>query len=92
MTTCIDVAKFTPPEPLTAEQQSYIHGGVTAPWQEEAYLWHWDNYPQHRAHYLRAYKFFRGYNIKHKAATNLKRLAGAVPEPAPEQSSKARHC
>ena len=90
MSKAIDVALFTPKEPLTPEQQSYIHGFAMAPWQKQAYDWHWDTYPQHRAHYLTAYKYFKGYNLKHKAATNAKRVA--APEPAPEPTSKARHC
>jgi hypothetical protein len=89
MTTCIDVAKFTPPEPLTPEQQSYIHGFAMAPWQAQASDWHWDTYPEHRAHYLRAYKYFRGYNIKHKASTNAKRVASTAPEP--EATPKLRN-
>ncbi|MDA8826324.1 hypothetical protein N9N82_03100 [Luminiphilus sp.] len=91
MSKAIDVALYTPKEPLTPEQQSYIHGWAMAPWQKQAMDHHWDTYPQHRAHYLKAYKYFKGYNVKHKASSNAKRLAGAAPEPTPEVSTKLRN-
>ena len=90
MSKAIDVARFTPPEPLTAEQQSYIHGGRTAPWQAEAYDWFWSEYPQHRAHYLKAYKYFKNWSVRNTAATNRKRLAGK-PAPEPEVNTKLRN-
>lgn len=87
----IDTALFAPSGKLTDEQAKYIHGFVTAPWVVTAYQFHWNEFPEHREHYLRSYSFFKGWNPAHKANTNLKRF-GAKTAPAPEPSTKARHC
>ena len=91
MSKVIDVAKFAPKGELPPEQAKYIHGFHTAPWIVTAYQYFWNEYPEHRPHYLKSYAFFRGWNPKHKAATNLKRLAVTAPDEAPKPKSKLRN-